>query len=381
MSDYYTTYTPYNEFRSEKRVKPSCMYFTKQILDSFIFAVLFVFIVFCIYLFFNFPFGDSLILITTILISYLIFKFNLLKYLSLLPIALVICYVIFKRDQALQDDVDVFFNDLRIIGHRGSNEKAPENTIAAFLEAYNVGADGIEFDVTLSSDKIPVIIHDDTLDRTCNATGHVGNFNASYLKTLDCGIVKIDDSERHNIHRMPLLDEVVKFSKKRNMKMIFDIKDYSDDMIDRLSSIFEKENIYQLGMVSSFFPQVIYKLKRKNPRIITGYTWGAGDFSTTKYYGNFTFFDRTLDYINVIGAHSFLGKFLGANILLTKGDDITPYFVKQQQFLGLRIGSWTINFPETIKWMIDDLNILVVSDYPSMYKKEGDSFFNHTNMG
>uniref|UniRef100_A0A0N5C4Z2 GP-PDE domain-containing protein n=1 Tax=Strongyloides papillosus TaxID=174720 RepID=A0A0N5C4Z2_STREA len=378
MGDYYITYRPSNEFRSEKRIKPNCMYFTKQILDSFIYAILFVFIIFCIYLFCNFPLGDSLILIATILISYVIFKFNLLKYLSLLPIALVICYVIFKRDQALKDDVDVFFKDLKIVGHRGSNEKAPENTIAAFLEAYDVGADGIEFDVTLSNDKIPVIIHDDTLDRTCNATGRVENFNVSYLKTLDCGIVKINDSEKHNIHRIPLLDEVVKLSKKRNMKMIFDIKDYSDDMIDQLSSIFEKENIYQLGMVSSFFPQVIYKLKRKNPRIITGYTWGAGDFSTTKHYGNFTFLDRTLDYINVIGAHSFLGKFLGANILLTKGDDITPYYVKQQKFLGLRIGSWTINFPKTIKWMIDDLNIFVVSDYPSMYKKEDDSFFNHT---
>uniref|UniRef100_A0A0K0E788 Endoribonuclease n=1 Tax=Strongyloides stercoralis TaxID=6248 RepID=A0A0K0E788_STRER len=355
MNEYYTTYTLSNEYTNGVKVKPNFF---------------FIFIIFCIYLFIYFPINDSLILIGAILISYIIFKINLFKYLSLLPIILIFGYVIFKRDQGLQEDVEIFFKNFNIVGHRGSIENAPENTIAAFLEAYDVGADGIEFDVTLSYDKIPIIIHDDTLDRTCNATGRVENFNASYLRSLDCGITKKNDSIGRHIHRIPLLDEVIKFSKKRSMKMIFDIKDYSDDMIHHLANIFERENIYQLGMVSSFFPQVIYKLKGINPRIITGYTWGAGDFSTKKHNGNFTFIDRTLDYLNVIGAHSFLGKFLGANILLTKVDDITPYFVKQQNFLGLRIGAWTVNTPKTVKWMKNNLNVTVLSDYPSMYTKD-----------
>ena len=50
-----------------------------------------------------------------------------------------------------------------IIGHRGASAFAPENTMAAFNLAIESGADGIEFDVRLSRDQIPVIIHDDTL--------------------------------------------------------------------------------------------------------------------------------------------------------------------------------------------------------------------------
>ena len=53
-----------------------------------------------------------------------------------------------------------------IIGHRGASAVAPENTMAAFGEAIDVGADGIEFDVRLTRDGVPVVIHDGTLRRT-----------------------------------------------------------------------------------------------------------------------------------------------------------------------------------------------------------------------
>ena len=53
-----------------------------------------------------------------------------------------------------------------IIGHRGASAVAPENTMAAFREAIAVGADGIEFDVRLTRDGVPVVIHDSTLRRT-----------------------------------------------------------------------------------------------------------------------------------------------------------------------------------------------------------------------
>ena len=53
-----------------------------------------------------------------------------------------------------------------IIGHRGASAVAPENTMAAFREAIAVGSDGIEFDVRLTRDGVPVVIHDSTLHRT-----------------------------------------------------------------------------------------------------------------------------------------------------------------------------------------------------------------------
>ncbi|MDQ7860817.1 glycerophosphodiester phosphodiesterase family protein [Peribacillus frigoritolerans] len=60
-----------------------------------------------------------------------------------------------------------------IFAHRGSAGTHPENTMSAFKEAARVGADGIETDVQLSKDGEVVIIHDEKLDRTTNASGYV----------------------------------------------------------------------------------------------------------------------------------------------------------------------------------------------------------------
>jgi glycerophosphoryl diester phosphodiesterase len=64
---------------------------------------------------------------------------------------------------------------------------APENTIAAFARAMRDGADGIEFDVRLASDGVPVVIHDDTLHRTAGIAGSVSDFTSAALKEIDGG--------------------------------------------------------------------------------------------------------------------------------------------------------------------------------------------------
>lgn len=74
-----------------------------------------------------------------------------------------------------------------IIGHRGASAVAPENTMAAFREAIAVGANGIEFDVRLTRDGIPVVIHDSTLQRTGGRPHRVADLAWSELKTIDVG--------------------------------------------------------------------------------------------------------------------------------------------------------------------------------------------------
>ncbi len=74
-----------------------------------------------------------------------------------------------------------------VVAHRGASIAAPENTGAAFRRAAELGARAVEFDVKVSSDGIPVVIHDDTVDRTTNATGPVGGFTAAALAALDAG--------------------------------------------------------------------------------------------------------------------------------------------------------------------------------------------------
>ncbi|UZJ80732.1 glycerophosphodiester phosphodiesterase [Fictibacillus sp. KU28468] len=75
----------------------------------------------------------------------------------------------------------------KIFGHRGASKVCPENTMASYTRAYEMGADGLEIDVHLTSDGVPVIIHDDTVKRTTNGKGYVKNFTLAEIKQLDAG--------------------------------------------------------------------------------------------------------------------------------------------------------------------------------------------------
>lgn len=76
---------------------------------------------------------------------------------------------------------------MAIYAHRGASIEQPENTLAAFRRAIEAGAPGIELDVHLSADGVPVVIHDDSVDRTTNGTGKVSDLTLLELQEFDAG--------------------------------------------------------------------------------------------------------------------------------------------------------------------------------------------------
>ena len=74
-----------------------------------------------------------------------------------------------------------------IIGHRGASSVVPENTLLAFKRAIRDGADGIEFDVRLARDNVPVVIHDSTLKRTASINKSIAELTSDELKLVDVG--------------------------------------------------------------------------------------------------------------------------------------------------------------------------------------------------
>lgn len=74
-----------------------------------------------------------------------------------------------------------------IIAHRGTPNRVPENTLESFIAARNAGIMWIETDVKLTSDGVPILLHDDTLDRTTTGHGSVADMTWSRLQTLDAG--------------------------------------------------------------------------------------------------------------------------------------------------------------------------------------------------
>ncbi|MBI2318338.1 MAG: glycerophosphodiester phosphodiesterase [Betaproteobacteria bacterium] len=75
----------------------------------------------------------------------------------------------------------------RIVAHRGGGALAPENTLAAIRKARALGFAAVEFDVTLAADGVPVLMHDETLERTTNGSGSVANIDSGALSRLDAG--------------------------------------------------------------------------------------------------------------------------------------------------------------------------------------------------
>jgi len=75
----------------------------------------------------------------------------------------------------------------KLIGHRGVKNLKPENTLESILKSFELGLECVEIDVKVSKDNIPLLLHDDTLDRTTNGSGLVCNFTFDQINHLDAG--------------------------------------------------------------------------------------------------------------------------------------------------------------------------------------------------
>lgn len=93
-----------------------------------------------------------------------------------------------------------------ILGHRGAMARAPENTLGAFRAALDDGGDGFELDTQLAADGVPIVLHDDTLDRTTTGRGLPSRLSSTALGALDAGTWY---GARWSAERVPTLDEAL----------------------------------------------------------------------------------------------------------------------------------------------------------------------------
>ena len=105
--------------------------------------------------------------------------------------------------------------------HRGASEYAPENTMAAFCLAVEMGANGIETDVRLSKDGVPVLFHDDDMARISSYRGAVESLEYKQLSELDLG------SWKHSMYkneRIVRLDDFLRYFSRENLAFALELK-------------------------------------------------------------------------------------------------------------------------------------------------------------
>ena len=109
----------------------------------------------------------------------------------------------------------------RIFAHRGASSLAPENTIAAFSKAMEVGARWFEFDVDIIGDGSLIVIHDDTLDRTTSGSGSYYQLGFSDIRRLDAGRWF---SDTYRFERIPEAADALAFAHAQQMGVNLEIK-------------------------------------------------------------------------------------------------------------------------------------------------------------
>jgi len=161
--------------------------------------------------------------------------------------------------------------DLEIIGHRGFSLIAPENTLVALNAALEQGANSLEFDVQVSADGIPVMFHDEFLNRITGTSGKVSEKTVAELKALDAGSWF---GEQFAGERIPILEEAIATFKNVNDFLYFDIKPYhqwSENEIKYLGEFLIRNNLLQSSIITSFNEKFLNQIRRYYWEIKIGY--------------------------------------------------------------------------------------------------------------
>lgn len=159
-----------------------------------------------------------------------------------------------------------YSSDPLIIAHRGASRRAPENTVAAFRLAAELGADAIELDAKLTADGHVVILHDQTLDRTTGGQGRVADHTLAQVKALEAGA---HFSAEFAGEPVPTLEEVLEAVGSRLLVNV-EMGNYATPM-DRLPEVVveavRRQGLQGRVLLSSFNPLALRRAARVAPDI------------------------------------------------------------------------------------------------------------------
>uniref|UniRef100_F1LAE4 Glycerophosphodiester phosphodiesterase 1 n=1 Tax=Ascaris suum TaxID=6253 RepID=F1LAE4_ASCSU len=296
-------------------------------------------------------------------------------FIVILASALMISWRLLKHHQA-SATAGKFFLGFRVGGHRGSPKLAPENTIESFEKAREANVDLIEFDLSLTKDKIAILMHDDSLQRTCGEPMLVSSLLLAEIIEKDAAKTFTFQGAERKVCKVPTLEEAVSFCRNSKIKMLFDIKDGSHEMISQVVNAISHNNLYEEVIVSSFFPWIPYAVKKADPKILTGITWRPYFFSYSdienkkpRFNGLKHYAAIALDWLNVKLLHTVLPQFLGVEMILTQEGDIDRTFVNDMKEKSLQVVAWTVNDQYEMDYFVNSLKIPFLTDVPHKYRQ------------
>ncbi len=233
----------------------------------------------------------------------------------------------------------------KIISHRGAFKYAPQNTIPAFLKAFEIGANGIEFDVQMTKDNELVICHDYTIDETSNAKGKIKDFTLEELKKFDFGIKY---SPEFKNTRIPTLEEVLKIANKFEIINI-EIKsqaEKNEEVVKRVIECVKENNFTNDAVYSSFDFEVLKIMQKLDNTLKLGALFTTADFSRE---------NKAIRKIEKVKANSLQAIHPNARFLRRQ-------YVEECHKNGIMVNCWGANSTKKITQMFDIGCDLIITD-------------------
>ncbi len=149
-----------------------------------------------------------------------------------------------------------------VIGHACAAGEAPANTLAGVRACLDAGAEAMEIDVQLSADGVPVLMHDETVDRTTSLSGPLRSFTFAQLHNANAG-----DGES-----VPSLDELMTLVAGRltvmcELKQTTGDPEYDQKLVDEVIGVVAKHEANTWSAIHSFQPAMVERARNTEPRI------------------------------------------------------------------------------------------------------------------
>lgn len=258
---------------------------------------------------------------------------------------LMICWYVFPQSKGTER----FTFAAQIYAHRGSHEEFPENTLEALRQAKEDEAQGVEFDVQLTADGVPVVFHDKTLERLMGDKRPLDKITYAELKSLKF----LQDPQ--GLYFVPTLEQVVDACLEQELLMDIELKEVSQrqQLVLAVLKIFESKRLYNKAWISSFDWKTLHEVRKNSSKIFTAW---LVDHEDTGYEG----WAKTIfQYASI----TWIPWFIGANGVIAEHKMIyNDAFIKEWQKGHYLIGAFGVNDIKT-KDYLNAMGGLIITDH------------------
>jgi len=249
-----------------------------------------------------------------------------------------------------------------IMAHRGESGNIPENTILALEAALKIGVDVLESDIRFTKDDIPVLFHDDDLERTTGVTGTVREKTLDDLLQIDLGHSFTTDNGgtypfREKGLKIVTLEQAL--NRFQDTILNLDIKDTFPKAPVEVARVLRETQRTEKIMIASFHPRQLERFRENAPEIPTSaHPTEIRNFVLGVKMRALGLFVRSLPY------KAFQVPERSGSIQV-----VTPRFVKAAHDRDLAVHVWTINEREDMERLLDMEVDGIFTDYPAILRE------------